>query len=253
MEEKKTVGFLKGKPIIAIEMAAAALIAFGITWAYYTSKQALANPLTTAHSGAAIVEEYNPNSSFLPGETVIKKVAFQNTGKMDIFLRVEVLPEEGWYNAGGQKAEGLETVKVEKQWTDEWGGVKILEAGNQTEESDGMPGEIYGEETETDDWTKAYQDTNQKWYRYYKKVLSAGETTADILKSIKLSNSVTNDRHGLDYSDKHYRLTFNAEAVPVEDHGGQLGQSSWNMSVSLNNDGSLTWTQVPSQSDGQSN
>lgn len=248
MEEKKTVGFLKGKPIIAIAMAAAAFIGFGITWAYYTSRQALANPLTTAHSGAAIVEEYNPNSSFLPGETVTKKVAFQNTGKMDIFLRVKVMPEEGWYDGKGNEAAGLETVKVEKEWTAQWGEPNIPENAGQTI----SPETAYGSDGE--EWTKAYKDTNGSWYRYYKKVLRAGEKTADILESIKLSPDVSNDRHDLDYSDKHYRLIFEAEAVPVEDHGGQPGvQSSWNMSVSLNNDGNITWTQGASQSGGQSN
>lgn len=249
MEEKKTVGFLKGKPIIAIAMAAAVLISFGITWAYYTSKQALANPLTTAHSGAAIVEEYNPNSSFLPGETVTKKVAFQNTGKMDIFLRVEVPPEEYWQYMSDEMTNGilhkkgdivkdgdvkdgengLLTSKVEKIWTNYW---KIGE--------------------DDCEWSPVIQE-NGKAYRYYLRVLEPGDVTHDILSSIKLSEEVSNDRHSINYSNKCYVLTFNAEAVPVEDHGGQLGQSSWNMSVSLNNDGKLTWTQVGDQSDGQSN
>ena len=87
-KEKK----LSAKPLILA--AAAALLSFGITWAYYSDIIVLANPFATSHSGAAMVEEFNPDSSFLPGETVIKKVAFQNTGEMDIFLRVEVPPEE---------------------------------------------------------------------------------------------------------------------------------------------------------------
>ncbi len=247
MEGKRMRTALKGKKMLVLGTAAAALIGFGITWAYYSSKQALANPLTTAHSGAAIVEEYNPDSSFLPGELVTKRVALQNTGKMDIFLRVEVMPEEGWYQEDGSEIPELKTLKVEKGWTDAWGEPDIPENASQPI----LPETAYGG-TEGKEWTKAYKDANGKYYRYYKRILAAGEMTADILESIRLSPDVSNDRHAADYSDKHYRLTFHAEAVPVEDHGGQPGvQASWNMSVSLSNDGSLTWTQGTSRSGSQ--
>ncbi len=95
MEEKKEK-ILNNKKAVGLLAAGIMALAFGATWAFYESTQSLANPLLTAHSGAAVVEEYNPDSSFLPGETVIKKVAFENTGEMDIFLRVEVEPEESW-------------------------------------------------------------------------------------------------------------------------------------------------------------
>lgn len=213
---------LSAKPLILA--AAAALMSFGITWAYYSDIIVLANPFATSHSGAAMVEEFNPDSSFLPGETVIKKVAFQNTGEMDIFLRVEVPPEEAWYAKGEKDPLGgaYTTDAVIKNWTAVW--------------------PKGGDAAFTDDWSQVFTDADGTKYRYYRRILPAGETTEDILDSIKLSTEVSNDRHDIDYSDKIYKLTFNAEAVPVEELNGELSvQSQWNMDVTEGKDGILTW------------
>ena len=160
-KEKK----LSAKPLILA--AAAALMSFGITWAYYSDTIVLANPFATSHSGAAMVEEFNPDSSFLPGETVIKKVAFQNTGEMDIFLRVEVPPKEAWYAKGEKEPldEAYKTDAVIKNWTDVW--------------------PKGGDATDTDYWSKVFMDADGTKYRYYRHILPAGETTEDILDSIK--------------------------------------------------------------------
>lgn len=218
-KEKK----LSAKPLILA--AAAALLSFGITWAYYSDIIVLANPFATSHSGAAMVEEFNPDSSFLPGETVIKKVAFQNTGEMDIFLRVEVPPKEAWYAKGEKEPLGgaYRTDVVIKKWKD-----GIWPKGGDTDS--------------TADWSQVFTDADGTKYRYYRRILQAGETTEDILDSITLSTEVSNDRHDIDYSDKIYKLTFNAEAVPVEELNGELSvQSQWNMDVTKGNDGILTW------------
>ena len=216
---------LSAKPLILA--AAAALMSFGITWAYYSDIIVLANPFATSHSGAAMVEEFNPDSSFLPGETVIKKVAFQNTGEMDIFLRVEVPPEEAWYAKGENEPLGGDytTDAVIKNWTD-----GIWPEG--------------GDAAFTDDWSQVFTDADGTKYRYYRHILPAGETTEDILDSITLSTEVSNDRHAIDYSDKIYKLTFNAEAVPAEELNGELSvQSQWNMDVTEDEDGILTWSE----------
>lgn len=220
-KEKK----LSAKPLILA--AAAALLSFGITWAYYSDIIVLANPFATSHSGAAMVEEFNPDSSFLPGETVIKKVAFQNTGEMDIFLRVEVPPEEAWYAKGEKEPLGgaYRTDVVIKKWKD-----GIWPKGGDTDS--------------TADWSQVFTDADGTKYRYYRRILQAGETTEDILDSITLSTEVSNDRHDIDYSDKIYKLTFNAEAVPVEELNGELSvQSQWNMDVTEGEGGILTWSE----------
>lgn len=219
--------FLKDKNTVALAVLGAAFLGFGATWAFYSSNHtALANPLSTTHSGAAMVEEFNPNSSFLPGETVAKKVAFQNTGDMALFLRVEIPPEEGWYDSKNAEmlVNELETKWVIKNWTEAWS-------------DDGASGK--------GQWSEVFTDAETgKTYRYYERILPVKAQTDCILDSITLDPAVSNDRHYLDYSDKIYKLTFNAEAVPVEGDDNHPGvQAEWRMSVVKAADGTLTWTQ----------
>lgn len=235
---KRKTGKQRGGPGLkaaGLTALAVLVLSFGASWAYYSGAMTMENPFHMGSSGAAMVENFDPSSSFLPGETAVKEIAFQNTGKMDLFLRVEVPPKEGWFQRG-EKKEELLTGYVEKNWAK---GVWIPE---------GFEGELsiekYQEdEVETDLWTKAYPAENGKAYRYYKKILPAGQTTEIILESIRLSPQVSNDRHAPDYSGKTYRLDFRAEAVPVEADGSGLGvQAEWGMTVSEAEDGTLSWS-----------
>ncbi len=106
---------------------------------------------------------------------------------------------------------------VQKSWTAEWGSQNA--AGNWPD---------------TEWWSKSIEQ-NGKTYRYYKRILEPGDRTADILESITLSPDVSNDRHDIDYSGKTYTLTFNAEAVPVEELNGQISLSSlWRPTTNSN-------------------
>lgn len=241
MKEKK-IRSLKQIKIAGLAALAVAALSFGGTWAYYSGVAAIANPLKTSHSGAALVEEFNPDSSFLPGETVVKELKFVNTGEMDLFLRVEVPPEESWYNRKGEVQTDLLTSAVIKGWSDVWQG---------TNTSDGVKNDLT-KWVESDEWSQTYRETdasgNARYYRYYKKILPVNGATAVILETIQLDPSVSNDRHDWDYSDKIYKLTFNAEAVPVEEQNGAIAVSSqWNDMSVTEADGLLTWTQGTAQ------
>ena len=65
-----------------------------------------------------------------------------------------------------------------------------------------------------------------------------------------MDKSVSNDRHKTDYSDKIYKLTFDAQAVPVELQGDTAGdqqiavQAEWGMTVTQNADGTLNWSKA---------
>lgn len=243
------------------------LVAFGITWAFYSDSPALANLLQTSNTSISMVEEYNPNTSFLPGETVPKVVSFQNTGNLDLFLRVQVPPEEGWYlsNEGVEtKAEALSSARVIKNWSDAWTtkyGTAITWGDNQRirvkeQNVKNWAGDNGSECEWTDPFPATDKDGNTVYYRYYKKILkgtdnagniTSGGTTSPILNSITLDPRVSNDRHKTDYSDKIYKLTFHAQAVPVELQGDivdgkqQLAvQAEWGMTVSGKED-ALIW------------
>lgn len=222
MEENKKKQFLQSKKAVSLLALGIMILVFGATWAYYEATQSVSNPLFTSHSGAAIVENYDPSSSFLPGETVIKRVAFKNTGDTEIFLRVEVEPEEAWYK-GNQKTE-LDTSMVIKNWTENvW---VTSQRPNDTK-------------AETELWSAPIKD-GDKTYRYYKRILEPGDQTADILESIRLDPQVSNDRHETDYSNKTYVLTFNAEAVPIAELDQQIHLPAiWGKSVIMTENGTV--------------
>lgn len=280
MTEKKRP--FKKIAAVAVISAGMVLASFGGTWAYYQSELSLVNPLSTPDSSVVMVEDFNPTQSFLPGETAVKKVWFENTGDMDLFLRVEVLPEEGWYKYGSDKqlvtAEGLEPSKVIKNWSDAWTEKKDTRTDFVKTPPDKQDVKLQVQKDEdaknwgeTALWTEAYQDTDKKYYRYYRRILfkkgsraepsatggtapedESLDSTAPILESITLSNAVTNDRHDTNYSDKVYVLTFNAQAVPVEGEdvlenntmaSSQVGvETMWHMRVERDGNGQLIWT-----------
>ena len=66
---------MKRKPIkLAVILAAFVLLTgIGGSWASYSNTVQIRNPLATEKSGVELVENFNPNSTFLPGETVEKK------------------------------------------------------------------------------------------------------------------------------------------------------------------------------------
>lgn len=239
---------------IAAVAAIGALAGFGGVLAYYGDTASLVNSLSTAASGVAMVEEFNPSAYFIPGEEVTKVVQFKNTGNADLFLRIEVPAEERWLDADGTAADELEPSKVIKGWTDAWtdteqeinGVQEKLQIGVDTE---GLTPDLWGE---TDLWSIAYKDDSGRYWRYYKKVLQPGELTDPIMTYIKLDPMASTDRHSPDYSDKIYKLTFNAQAVQTEwregaTNGENLAASSeWKMhitSTTTGADGSvwLTW------------
>ena len=194
---------MKRKTIkLAVILAAFVLLTgIGGSWASYSNTVQIRNPLATEKSGVELVENFNPNSTFLPGETVEKKPFFRNTGELDLILRVKVL--ENWKDSQGNPVttNPPDTEKVSKNWTDSW----------------------------KTDWFLVGD------YYYYKHVLkksgSEGSVTEDILKSLTLSPEVSNDHHDYDYSSLVYELKFTSDAVPAD----SLSLESWNGQINGEN------------------
>ncbi len=253
--------------------AAAALAGFGGTWAYYNDTLSLANPLKTSNTSVAMVEDFTPDNNVLPGETVPKVVAFENTGDMDVFLRVKVPPEEAWKDSSGSimTNDKLLAKRVIKGWTKAW-TEKTMVINRGSGESEKVPAQVTAEpgtapfSEQITNWTDVDSSEvewspvivqNGGYYRYYKKVLKAkpenveegdstygGSRTKPILNYIKLE-PVSNDRHSANYSDKIYLLQFDAQAVPVEGDGPDSTQSGvlaeWGMKVTVEDD-ALVWS-----------
>ena len=95
------VKFLKIKKTkVALIFASVCLIvAIGYTSAYYNSTVNVENKMATQEPEIELIEKFNQDSQFLPGETVDKKVKFANSGEIDALIRVSY--SQSWINQIG--------------------------------------------------------------------------------------------------------------------------------------------------------
>jgi len=207
------VKFLKIKKTkVALIFASVCLIvAIGYTSAYYNSTVNVENKMATQEPEIELIEKFNQDSQFLPGETVDKKVKFANSGEIDALIRVSY--SQSWINQNGDFVNG-DVDSVEKKWTSAW----------------------------QDEWV----DGNDGYF-YYTKVLKANTTTNIILDSLVLSEQVSNDTHAVDYSGIIYQITFNLESCKATTEGAQstFGKTA---AISGNN---VTWSDYKGNSNQQ--
>lgn len=182
------------KKLVAVLASAVCIAIVGTTWAYYTNSITITNPFSTPKSSSVLIENFDPNSTFLPGETVEKAPFFQNTGEVDMVLRL----------------------KVEKEWRDEKGS-KVSNGGINDPDVDAV--EVFTTESWKEDWTQIGD------YYYYEKIFKAGEPTPEIMTGLKLLPTYEDTENGkllvtnhpeVDYSNLVFVLDFNAEAIPAD-------------------------------------
>ena len=62
-------------------------LAVGIGSAYFSDTEMRKNEITVGNSELEIIEKFEPPEQVNPGDTIIKKVRIQNTGKSESFIR----------------------------------------------------------------------------------------------------------------------------------------------------------------------
>ena len=189
----------------------------GVTLALFTSTDKFDNKLHTAESGVYLMELFNPDDLWLPGETKAKIVGFGNHQSIDQVIRF--------------------TVKVE--WIDADGSLWVYTGNNK-------PSPI------AINWTKEISGgTNSTWekigdYFYYKSVLlrKQGDDPNElppIMSSVTFSRELSNDgAHDDDFSNKTCRIYIEMETVDVNP---DITKEAWN--VTFTRDGnSLEWRPI---------
>ncbi|WP_125143298.1 BsaA family SipW-dependent biofilm matrix protein [Clostridium transplantifaecale] len=206
------------KKIVALLAGFLCLAAVGTSMASYTNMITIKNPFSTeGPSGVILAENFNPDSTFLPGETVQKQPYFKNTGDVDLIVRVQV--KERWKDGEGKTVsdennpDAPNVDAVTKSWTDSW----------------------------KNDWVEIGS------YYYYKHILTKADgahaKTPVILSELKLSNQISNDAHGINYSGLVYELNFDAEAVPADKLSVAVWQDELNVG-SAQQVSSLDWSNL---------
>lgn len=152
---------------------------FSAVYAWTQHKAQQVNDLKAHTVQVSVVEETDGNLTVTPGATEQKKVAFQNTGTASTFLRVSF--SESW-NDGAVWLPNLEGYAI-KNWAATWPPNSNM------------------------DW----ELKEDGWY-YYKHVLKAGESTAEVISSVDFPDSLPQN-----YAEMEYKLSFAAEVVQLSD------------------------------------
>ncbi len=87
----------KRNRLFAAALCAAAAIIGEITFAWYTSQNSLTNTFLSGSLKTVIVENFTPPAHWTPGVTTDKVVQAVNTGTLDAYVRLELVPVLNYY------------------------------------------------------------------------------------------------------------------------------------------------------------
>lgn len=103
MKKSEAIKKRKRRMLIAT-LGIAALIVGGLTFAWYTSQDSVVNTFkASGNFKTTIVENFTPPSNWQPGTTTDKVVQVTNTGTVDAYTRVELVPKLKYYLAEGEE------------------------------------------------------------------------------------------------------------------------------------------------------
>lgn len=177
---------MKRKMAAGIGMGLLLLAALAV-YAAWRQEGKTDNILTVASYRADILEEYETPAPVSPSESVKKRVSVKNEGSVDIFVRVSVTKQFGVRQGDGsfQKNPELDPDMIEISF-------------NRT----------------------SWEQREDGWH-YYRKVLTAGETTQEpLMESYTLSAKAGNEYKGMDA-----QIVVTMESVQAE--GGAL--AAWGL------------------------
>lgn len=193
---------MKNKKTLVALIALLVIGVVGVTFAYFTYSQNIPNEFTLGKYGSELIDEFQSEPDWIPGEEVSKVVYIQNTGVVPMVARIKT--EEVWY-------------KVTKNDADE--DVKEVLAGVNGTLADGTDAVIIN--GQSSDWIS---DADGEWL-YYNKVLKVDERTTDFMTSVTLSSNLDleedieylpTDEYGVQYILTIYGETIQASGAQDE-------------------------------------
>lgn len=185
------------KLLLLILAAAVAVLATGVSLAYYQASMDTDNPFETTEAKVYMDETFDASDGWVPGEEKQKEVRLGNDGTMDTVLRIRFSPE-------------LE-----------------LADGTKVTDQDVLSGFALNF---TDSFSENWVKGTDGWY-YFKKVLGAGEQTDPTLKSVTMSDAVGNDVHGkrTDYTGAVLKVNVESQMVQASAAGSAAQVQNWGM------------------------
>lgn len=168
--------------LVTIILIMVFLFSSGMTLASWRTEDSTVNSITMGSVSGHIIEEYNQGQTVSPSATVTKKVQVENTGTMDVIVRVKIEKAWGDYRDSDGKLKVNPTLSTDN----------ILITYN------------------TNKWL--YRDDG---YFYFKDVLKPGEITPTLFDSFTVDGETTCG----EYKNKTADIIVTAELVQAAYHG----------------------------------
>lgn len=170
------------KFVFALATVLVLFTGIGAVYAWGVHAGVLNNTLQSRNTSVEIVENF-PDSSIEFGASRVKQVQFKNTGSSAAFLRVAYA--EHWYDLSSNEWIASDGTVPTKNWTPAWG-------------------------------TEWEYNAADGWF-YYKLVLPAGQTTAQVLESVTFPSKTDPQFDARYLGERGYELSFIAEVVQLSD------------------------------------
>ncbi len=216
----------------------AAVAAIGGTWAYWNQNLSVDNNFQAGNFDSDIVEQFEPEEDWLPGETVEKVVSVKNSGNVDMAVMAKITQKWDGERMVFEDSEGNEVSAAQVHWGDNV-AIHQNSAGwvLNRDEKLGITKEFFSFNDAEDTWFltggAAQEDGSLDLYFVYSDIVAEGEETPALLTSVTMNpliESETTDKvyeadengklqvveessSGFHYENAQYTMTINAKTV----------------------------------------
>lgn len=213
----------------------AAVAAIGGTWAYWNQNLSVENEFKAGKFDSDIVEEFKPETDWLPGETVEKVVSVKNSGNVDMAVMAKITQKWDGERMIFEDAEGKEVYAAQVQWGDvaAFASPDTAEVGLSIGIADTVDSfaEAEGQWVLTD--VQKLDDSSMDLYFVYSDIVAEGKETPALLTSVTMNSLIESgvtskvytpnedgkleltekENSGLNYEEAQYTMTINAKTV----------------------------------------
>lgn len=214
----------------------AAVAAIGGTWAYWNQNLSVDNNFQAGNFDSDIVEQFEPEEDWLPGETVEKVVSVKNSGNVDMAVMAKITQKWDGERMVFEDAEGKEVYAAQVRWGDNVAVYEISTAWPEHEKL-GITKSISSFSEADDTWfltgVQKQDDGSMDLYFVYSDIVEEGEETPALLTSVTMNplieSGVTSkvyeanengelelkstESSKFDYEEAQYTMTINAKTV----------------------------------------
>lgn len=209
----------------------AAVAAIGGTWAYWNQNLSVDNNFQAGNFDSDIVEKFEPEEDWLPGETVEKVVSVKNSGNVDMAVMAKITQKWDGERMVFTDLSGKEAYAAQVQWGNvaAFASPDTAEAGLSIGIADTVDSfaEAEGQWVLTD--VQKLDDSSMDLYFVYSEIVAQEGVTNNLVESVTMNPLIQSAviekvyeagkedpievKSGFNYENAQYTMTINAKTV----------------------------------------